>query len=74
MMDALGVAGDFGADHARRVGLVFRAVHPADGLGIEKLHIKRADGGAVVRAGGMADCVFQGLIHGGSLSRRTAHV
>ena len=42
MMDALGVAGDFGANHACSVGLPLRAMHASDGFGIEQLNIQRA--------------------------------
>ena len=55
MMDALGVAGDLGADHACRIKIVFRTAHAADRAAVEHFHFKRAGGRAIVRARGGAD-------------------
>ena len=69
MMHALGVARDLGADHARRVVVVRRAAHAADGVVVEHLDLERAGRRAVVRTGGGADPDglqrrADGLIHG----------
>ena len=50
MVDALGVAGDLLADHARGVVVAHRAAHPADLLAVQPLDVERAGAGAVVRA------------------------
>ena len=69
MVDALGVARDLGADHARGVGVVRRAAHPADGAVVEHLDLERAGRRAIMRTGRMADPDglqrrADGLIHG----------
>ncbi len=51
MMDALGVARDLRADHARRVEIVLGAAHAADRAAVEHLHFERAGGRAIVRTG-----------------------
>src|SRR3712207_9121076 len=51
MVDALGVARDLGADHAGRVAVVCRAVHPPDRTTVDHLDVEGAGGGTVVRAG-----------------------
>ncbi len=48
-MDALVVTSDLGADDARGVGLVARAVDTADPLAVNHLDVERANRGAVVR-------------------------
>ena len=53
MMDALGVARNFLADHARRVGVGGGAADAADMVAVEFLDFERARAGAVVRAGAM---------------------
>src|SRR6185437_5116968 len=60
MMDALGVARDLLADHARGVVVALRAAHPADPRRAEALDLQRAGAGAVVRAdrGHGLDAVF----------------
>ena len=70
MMDALGIARDFRADHTRRVEIVLGAAHAADRAAVEHLHFERAGGGAVVRTGGRRDLHLgraDELIHGASL-------
>src|SRR5690606_24644289 len=52
MMDALGIARDFLADHAGGVGVFLGAAHPADRAVSEDVDIQRTDRGAVVRANG----------------------
>ena len=51
MVHALGIAGNLGADHARRVGVALRAVHPADGARVQPFDVQRAGARAVVRTG-----------------------
>ncbi len=63
MMHALGVAGDLGADHAGRVGIIFRAAHAADGVVAENLDFERAGRRAIVRAGGSEEAGADGLVH-----------
>src|SRR5690606_17007629 len=50
MVDALGVAGDLGADDASRVAVVAGTVDAADSLVVDHLHVERTGGGTVVRA------------------------
>ncbi len=50
MMDALGIAGDLLADHARGVVVAHRAAHPADLLAVQPLDVERTGAGAIVRA------------------------
>ena len=64
MMDALGVARDLGADHARRVGIVLGAAHAADRALAEHLDLERAGRRAVVRTGRGGNARAKGLIHG----------
>ena len=68
-MHALGIAGDLGADHARGIGVVGRAAHPADRMVVEDLDLERAGRGAVMRAGGSADFLYffraNKLVHAG---------
>ena len=49
MMDALGVARDLGADHARRIDVVLGAADAADGAAVEDLDLERAGRWAVMR-------------------------
>ena len=71
MMDALGVAGDLGADDARRVALVRRAVHAADALAVDHLDVERANRRAIVRTdrGTPDDFLRAGdqRVHGGTM-------
>ena len=55
MMDAVGVAGDLGADDAGRIGIVLCPVHAADAVRPEQFDVERAGGRTVMRAGRMAD-------------------
>ena len=55
VVDALGVARDLGADHARGVAVVLGTMHPAYSAIGEQLDVERAGRGAVVRADRMAD-------------------
>src|SRR5436190_230639 len=55
MMHAFGIAGDLGANHARRVGVLLRAMDAADGPAVENLDLERTRRRAIVRAGGRAD-------------------
>ena len=68
MVDALGVAGDLGADDAGRVAVVAGAVDAADAAVAEQLDVERAGRRAVVGTGRMAD--FQGgvLVHRAKLA------
>ena len=71
MMDALGVAGDLGADDASRIGLVLRAANAPDALALDDLHIQRAGRGAIMGAdGGAVDGVDLGSAHAPALQRR----
>ena len=63
MMDPLGIARDLGADHARGLGLLLRAPHPADTAALDYLDVERARRRTIVRAGGMADVDFGVLVH-----------
>src|SRR5262245_31807706 len=65
-MDALGVARDLRADHARRVGIVRRAADTTDGALVENLDFECAGRRAIMRTGGGADPHVgktNGLIH-----------
>src|SRR3954466_15614266 len=69
MMDPFGIARDFRADDASRVGIVRRAAHAADRALIEHLDFKRAGRRTIVRTGGIAGPdgvrrLADGLIHG----------
>jgi hypothetical protein len=68
VMDALRIARDLGADHARRIKIVGGAAHAADTAAVEHLDLERAGRGAVVRTGRRrdADRRTEGLIHGPS--------
>src|SRR5207253_711998 len=50
MMHAFGVAGDLRADHARRVCVVLRSSHAADGPPIQEFNLQCTGGGAIVGA------------------------
>ncbi|MGY3661027.1 tripartite-type tricarboxylate transporter receptor subunit TctC [Bradyrhizobium sp. USDA 376] len=62
-MDALGVAGDLGADDAGRIGLLFRTTHAADAAAFEHLDIEGTGRGAIMRTGRMADFDLGVLVH-----------
>ena len=51
MMNAFGIARDLGADDAIRIGLVFRAINPADAAAFDHLDLKRAGRRAIMRTG-----------------------
>ena len=68
MMDAVGIAGDLGADDARRVAVGLGAMDAADALAVEQLDIERAGRRAIMRTGRMADPELGVLIHGGNLT------
>src|SRR5205823_4581181 len=63
MMDALGVAGDLGADHASRVGLLLRTADAANAAALDHFDIERAGRRAIVRTGGVADLDLGALVH-----------
>ncbi len=63
MIDALGVARDLGADHARGVGIVGRAADAADRVPVEDLDLERTGRRAIVRAGGSGDARANELVH-----------
>src|SRR5208282_6864750 len=52
MVDALGVARHLGADDPRRVAVLLGTMDAAVGAPVEPLHLERAGGRAIVRAGG----------------------
>ena len=54
MVLPLGIARDLGADHARRVVVVFGAVHASDRALVEKFDLQRTGRRAVMRTGLMA--------------------
>ena len=70
VMDAVGITRDLGADHAGRVAVVLRPVHPADAVAVEQLHVERTGRRAVVRAGRMADS-YLGWLDAGMLVHGT---
>jgi hypothetical protein len=55
MVLALGIARDLGADHSRRIAVVARPTHAADGMPVDPLDLERAGAGAVVRTDGGGD-------------------
>ena len=63
VVHAFGVARHLGADHARRVVVVFRPAHAPDGALIQHLDFERAGRGAVVRAGRGANGLAHKLVH-----------
>ena len=67
MMNTLGVAGDFFADHACRVGIVLGAAHPADGFAVDDLDIERAGRRAIVRADGASNAGGGDGVHSASV-------
>src|ERR1700692_1605770 len=64
MMNALGIARDLGADHARGIGLQLGAAHPADGGIIDHLDVEGTGRRTIVRTGGMPDVDLGLLVHG----------
>ena len=63
VMHPLGVARDFGADHACGVGVVVGAANAADSVVGKDLDLKRAGRRTVVRAGGSGDAWADSLIY-----------
>src|SRR5712675_910773 len=63
MVNALGIAGDLGADDAGGVGLLLGTANPADALAIDHLDVERAGRRAIVRTGGVADVNLGMLVH-----------
>ena len=57
------VAGDLGADHARRVTVVGRAAHASHSAPVEDLNFQRAGRGAVMGAGGGAEQRTKRRVH-----------
>ena len=51
VMDTLGIAGNFRANHTSRIGLLFRPVNASDFVMRQNLHIQGAGGWAIMRAG-----------------------
>ncbi len=64
MMNALGIAADFFADHAERVGIVLGAAHPANGVLVQQLHLKGAGRGAIMGANGNSGLDVGANVHG----------
>lgn len=64
MMDPLGVAGDLGADDASGIGLRLGSMDAPNRLAVDDLHVQRANGRAVVRAGGRATQGSGRRVHG----------
>jgi hypothetical protein len=64
VMNALGIARDLGADHARGVALQLGTSHSPDGFAFDHLDIEGAGGRAVMRTGGMPDVDLGVLVHG----------
>src|SRR5207248_459966 len=71
VMNALGIAGDFGADHAGGIALELRTTHAPDGGAIDHFDVERASRWAVVRTGRMPDVNFGLLIHARFLASKT---
>src|ERR1700730_12046841 len=63
VMHALGVARHLGADHARRVGILFGAADPANGAPVDDLDLERTGRRTVVRTGRGADFWPDELVH-----------
>ena len=63
MMNALGITGDLGADHAGRVGLLLRAAHAPDRRIIDHLDIERACRRAIMRTGRVPNFDSGMLVH-----------
>ena len=55
MMLPLGITRDLGADHARGVRILLRAMHPADARRAEALDLQRAGRWTIVRTGAVDD-------------------
>lgn len=68
MMNAVGIAGDLGADDASRVAVGLGAMDAANAVFVEQLDFERAGGRAVVRTGRMAESQLGVLVHGGCLA------
>ena len=68
MMDAVGIAGDLGADDAGRIAVGLGAMDAADAVAIEQLDLERAGRRAIMRTGRMADAELGVLVHGGMLA------
>jgi hypothetical protein len=64
MVDALGIARDLRANHARRVAVGLGPMHAPDAAPVDHLHIEGTDGGAIVRADGGAVFDAGSLVHG----------
>jgi xanthine/CO dehydrogenase XdhC/CoxF family maturation factor len=64
VVDALGVAGDLGADDAGRVVVLLRAVDAPDGALVQYLDVERAGRRTIMRTGRMADFQQKRAIHG----------
>src|SRR5262249_40637180 len=74
MVHALGIAGDLGANDARSVAVVLRAVHPSNLAVGQQLDVEGAGGGAVMRAGRMADFAADVSVHGTPFYRLAAFI
>ena len=73
MVHALGIAGDLFADDAGRIGVILGAAHPADGMGINDVHVQGAGRGAVMRADRARGAEDGGTVHdAANLSERGA--
>ncbi len=64
MMDALGVAGDLGANYTGRVAMIGRAVHAADPVVAQQLNVKRTGRRTIVRTDRMANGNLGLGVHG----------
>ena len=64
MMNALGIAAHFFADHAEGVGIVLGAPHPANGALIQQFHLQRAGRGAIMGANGNSGLDIGANVHG----------
>ena len=56
MVNALGIAAHFFADHAEGVGIVLGAAHPADMARIQQFHLKGAGRRAIMGTGANGPC------------------
>ena len=63
VMDAFGIARDFGADDARRIALVGRAMDAPDARSVDHFDVERAGGRAIMRADGRAAEDSRGRVH-----------
>src|SRR6185295_17864370 len=71
VMDALGVAGNLGANDAGRVAMIGRTVHPANPIVAQQLNVKRTGRRTIVRTNGMANGNLGWRVHGRPSERRS---